>query len=100
MSDIPSTIGQLPRMPRIRTSPKRRSKKKFISTLVHRSGPYLGPPEAAQHLFEGLRPELDDPGEGIVELADGEQYAADDQRQGRDHKRVRRVALTDLSVKA
>src|SRR5919107_4574355 len=83
---------QLRRIPRIRTSPKRRSKKKFISTLVHRSGPYLGPPEAAQHLFEGLRPDLDDPGEGIVELPYGEKYAADDERQGRDHDRVRHVA--------
>ena len=60
---------------------------------MHRSGPYLGPPEAAQHLFEGVRPDLDDSGERVVELADGEQYPADDQRQGRDHERVRRVAL-------
>jgi hypothetical protein len=37
----------------------------------------LGPSKAAQHLFEGLRPDLHDPGEGIVELADGEEYAAD-----------------------
>jgi hypothetical protein len=54
---------------------------------------FLGPSEAAQHLFEGFGPDLHDPREGIVELADGEQYAADDQRQRRDHKRVRQVAL-------
>ena len=52
----------------------------------------LGIPEAAQHLFEGLRPDLDDPGEGIVELPNGEQNAADDERQGRDHERVHHVA--------
>jgi hypothetical protein len=68
--------------------------------LVHRSGSFSGPCEAVQHLSEGVRPDLHDPGERVVELAYGEQYAADDQRQGRDHKRVRRVALTDLSVKA
>ena len=37
----------------------------------------LDPSEAAQHLFEGLRPDLDDPGERVVELADGEEYGAD-----------------------
>ena len=58
-----------------------------------RRGFYLGPSEAAQHLPESVRPDLDDPGEGVVELGDGEEYAADDQRQGRDHKPVRHVAL-------
>src|SRR5215208_3820206 len=42
-----------------------------------RSGACLGPSEAAQHLPEGFRPDLDDPGERIVELADGEEYGAD-----------------------
>src|SRR5215204_1872305 len=56
-------------------------------------GGYLGPSEAAQHLPEGVWPDLDHPGEGVVELGDGEEYAADDQRQGRDHKPVRHVAL-------
>jgi hypothetical protein len=56
-------------------------------------GSYLGPSEAAQHLPEGVRLDLDNPGEGVVELGDGEEYAADDQRQGGDHKRVRHVAL-------
>src|SRR5829696_7199887 len=41
-------------------------------------GGYLGPSEAVQHLPEGLRSDLDDPGEGVVELAHGEEYAADD----------------------
>src|SRR5215212_10766419 len=40
-------------------------------------GDFLGPSEAAQRLPEGVRPDLDDPGERVVELADGEQYAAD-----------------------
>ena len=55
----------------LRTSPKR-SSRKFIATIVHRSRSYLDPSEAAQHLFEGLRPDLDDPRERVVELADGE----------------------------
>ena len=67
--------------------------RKFIATIVHMSRSYLDPSEAAQHLPEGVRPDLDDPGERVVELADGEEYAADDQRQGRHHKRVRPVAL-------
>jgi hypothetical protein len=76
----------------LRTS-SQRSSRKFIATIVHSSRPYLDPSEAAQHLFEGVRPDLDDPGERVVELADGEEYAADQQRQGRHHKRVRPVAL-------
>jgi hypothetical protein len=44
-------------------------------TLTSRS--YLDPSEAAQHLFEGLRPDLNDPGERVVELPDGEEYGAD-----------------------
>src|SRR5215204_785802 len=64
-------------------------------TLMPKAGRgfYSGPSEAVQHLPEGLRPDLDGPGEGVVELGDGEEYAADDQRQGRDHKPVRHVAL-------
>jgi hypothetical protein len=38
---------------------------------------FLGPSEAAQRLPEGLRPDLDDSGERVVELADGEEYGAD-----------------------
>jgi hypothetical protein len=56
-------------------------------------GFYSGPSEAVQHLPEGIRPDLDGPREGVVELGDGEEYAADDQRQGSDNKRVRHVAL-------
>jgi hypothetical protein len=40
-------------------------------------GDFLGPSKAAQRLPEGVRPDLDDPGERVVELADGEEYAAD-----------------------
>jgi hypothetical protein len=44
--------------------------KKFVSTVVHRSRSYLGPSETAQHLFEGLRLDLDISGERVIELAD------------------------------
>src|SRR5919107_121427 len=40
-------------------------------------GDFLGPSKAAQRLPEGLRPDLGNPGERVVELPDGEQYAAD-----------------------
>jgi hypothetical protein len=62
----------------------KKSQERFLS---------LGPSEAAQHLPEGVRPDLDEPGEWVVELADGKEYAADDQCQSRDHKRMRQVAL-------
>ena len=61
-------------------------------------GVYLSLSEAAQYLPEGDRLDLDGPGEGVVELGYGEEYAADDQRQGRDHKRVRHVAIESEQV--
>jgi hypothetical protein len=39
---------------------------------------FLGPSEAAQHFPEGIRPDLHDPGERVVELAYGEEYGADE----------------------
>src|SRR5215212_8386131 len=52
-------------------------------TLMPKAGRgfYSGPSEAAQHLPEGVRPDLDDPGESVVERADGEEYSAEKQRQ-------------------
>jgi hypothetical protein len=49
----------------------------ILMTKRARRGLYLGPSEAVQHLPEGVRSDLDDPGESVVELADGEEYAAD-----------------------
>jgi hypothetical protein len=54
--------------------------------------------EAAQHLLKSRRLDPALPGEGVLERAASEVYAADDERQGGDLQRVRPVVLEPEKV--